>query len=345
MGLLDKIIGKTQRRRDTPARPDMQMQRVLDAYAALNPRPIETLSPEEARRQPTPADAVRSLLARTPAGENPTLGIATRDFEIPSANGPLKARLYGPRTDEANPDLKPVVVYFHGGGWVIADLDVYDSSPRGISRFADCIVVSCRYRQAPEHKFPAAHEDAFEAWKWVIEHAPAFGGDPSRVAIMGESAGGNLACATAMRARDEGVQAPCHQVLVYPVAGNDMTRPSYVENAMARPLNKAMMEWFVQHAFSEPEDLNDPRINLVEADLIGLPSATVILAEIDPLRSEGECLIDRLEQSGVDVRHKTFHGSTHEFFGMALVVPDAAAAQQFAAHELKRHFNAAILPI
>lgn len=345
MSILDKIIGKSERRRDHPARPDRPMQAVLDAHAALNPKPIELCTPEEARRQPTPADAVRSILARTPVGHDPSLGVATRDFEIPTANGLLAARLYGPGTGDETPGPMPVVVYFHGGGWVIADLDVYDASPRGMARFADCIVVSVHYRQAPEHRFPAAHEDAFEAWRWLVENAQAFGGDPSRIAIMGESAGGNLACATAIRARDEGVQTPCHQVLVYPVAGNDMARPSYIENATARPLNRAMMEWFVRHAFERPEDLNDPRVNLVEADLIGLPSTTVILAEIDPLRSEGECLIDRLEQSGVDVRHKTFHGSTHEFFGMALVVPDAAAAQQFAAHELKRSFGTAALPI
>jgi len=338
MGLLDKIIGKSERRRDHPAKADKAMQAVLDAYAALDPKPIELCTPEEARRQPTPADAVKSILARTPAGEDPSLGVETRDLEIPTPNGGLKARLYRPA--EATERL-PIVVYFHGGGWVIANLDVYDASPRGIAKSAGCLVVSVHYRQAPEHKFPAAHEDAFQAWKWVVDNAQDFGGDPSRVSIMGESAGGNLACATAIRARDEGVQTPCHQVLVYPVAGADMSRPSYVENATARPLNKAMMSWFIQHVFHDPAELEDPRINLVEADLIGLPSATVILAEIDPLRSEGECLIDRLEQAGVDVRHKTYHGSTHEFFAMALVVPDAAAAQQFAARELKRAWGEA----
>jgi acetyl esterase/lipase len=237
------------------------------------------------------------------------------------------------------------VVYFHGGGFVIADIDTYDGGARGVAKFADCIVLSCHYRQGPENRFPAAHEDAFAAWRWVTANAASFGGDPRKVAIMGESAGGNLACATAIRARDEGAQLPCHMVLVYPLAGTDMDTPSYVENATARPLSKPMMKWFVKHAFRDPAEAADPRINLVEAELAGLPSTTVILAEIDPLRSEGEQLAERLERAGVPVRHKTFHGSTHEFFGMGLVVPDAAAAQAFAAHELKRAFGTAILPI
>jgi acetyl esterase len=343
MSILDKLIGRSDRPRDKPAKPDLMMQKVLDAYAGLDPRPIETLSPQEARLQPTPADAVKKLLGSTRQSEDPTLGVVTRDFTIPGPGGELQARLYGPKSDD--PDVKPVVVYFHGGGWVIADLDVYDGGPRGVSRFADVIVVSVHYRQAPEHKFPAAHEDAFAAWKWVVENAASFGGDPSKIAIMGESAGGNLACATAIRARDEGVQAPCHMALIYPIAGNDLATLSYVENATAKPLSKPMMEWFIEHTFNDRSETEDPRINVVEADLIGLPSATVICAEIDPLRSEGELLAERLEQAGVEVRHKTFHGSTHEFFGMGLVVPDAAAAQTFVAHELKRAFGTAVLKV
>jgi acetyl esterase len=343
MSILDKIIGKSDRPRSGPAKADLMMQKVLDTYAGLGPKPIESLSPQEARQQPTPADAVKKLLGSSRESENPTLGVATRDFTIPGPGGPLQARLYGPKSD--SPDVKPVVVYFHGGGFVIADLDVYDGAPRGISRFADVIVVSVHYRQAPEHKFPAAHEDAFAAWTWVVENAASFGGDPSKIAIMGESAGGNLACATAIRARDEGVQPPCHMALIYPLAGNDMNTPSYLENATAKPLNKAMMQWFVEHTFNDKSETEDPRINLVEADLIGLPSATVVCAEIDPLRSEGELLAERLEQAGVEVRQKTFHGSTHEFFGMGLVVPDAAAAQTFVAHELKRAFGTAVLKV
>ena len=344
MSILDKLFGANDKPRTSPAKPDMPMQKVLDELASLGGKPIETLTPEEARLQPTPTDAVKNILRDTVKDQDASLGVTTTDITIPGAAGPLQARIYKPHAHSED-KLHPVVVYFHGGGFVIADLDVYDGGPRGVSRFADVLVISVHYRQAPEHKFPAAHDDAFAAWQWVIDNAQSFGGDPQKVAIMGESAGGNLACATAIRARDEGLQAPAHMVLVYPVAGNDMTTPSYVENATAKPLNKPMMEWFVKHTFNNVTETADTRLNLVEADLIGLPSATIILAEIDPLRSEGELLAERLEQAGVDVRHKTWNGSTHEFFGMGLVVPDAAAAQTFAAHELKRAFGTAILPI
>ena len=344
MSILDKIFGDDDKQRVTPAKPDIPMQHVLDHLARLNGKPIETLSPQEARLQPTPTDAVKAILRETIKDQDTTLGIQTRDITIDGAAGPLQARVYSPNLD--SDDLKPLVVYFHGGGFVIADLDVYDGGPRGVSRFADVVVLSIHYRQAPENRFPAAHEDAVAAWKWAVANAQTIGGDPRKIAVMGESAGGNLAINVSIAARDQGLPAPMHQVLVYPLVGNDLTNESYVENAEAKPLNKAMIEWFVKHTFNDPSETADPRVNVVgAADLRGLPSSTLIMAEIDPLRTEGQQLAEKLEAAGVDTRSKTFHGSTHEFFGMALVVPDAAVAQQFAAHELKRAFGTAILPI
>ncbi|WP_295169300.1 alpha/beta hydrolase [uncultured Brevundimonas sp.] len=345
MSIIDKLFGDNDKPRDTPAKADGPMQKVLDELASLGGKPIETLSPEEARLQPTPTDAVKSLLRKDGKDPSDDMGVKTSDITIPGAAGAIQARIYKPH-DHSEDKLHPVVVYFHGGGFVIADLDVYDGGPRGVSKMADVIVVSVHYRQAPEHHFPAAHDDALAAYRWVLENAQTFRGDPQKVAVMGESAGGNLAIGVSMMARDAGLPAPKHQVLVYPVAGVDMDNESYVENADAKPLNKPMMKWFVKHIFANEADAQDPRINIVEkANLSGLPSTTVICAEIDPLRTEGELLAEKLEQAGVDVRHKTFNGSTHEFFGMAAVVPDAAAAQTFAAHELKRAFGTAILPI
>ena len=345
MSIIDKLFGDNDKPRDTPAKADGPMQKVLDELASLGGKPIETLSPQEARQQPTPTDAVKSLLRKDGKDPSDDMGVKTSDITIPGAAGPIQALIYKPH-DHSEDKLHPVVVYFHGGGFVIADLDVYDGGPRGVSKMADVIVVSVHYRQAPEHHFPAAHDDALAAYRWVLENAQTFRGDPQNVAVMGESAGGNLAIGVSMMARDAGLAAPKHQVLVYPVAGVDMDNESYVENADAKPLNKPMMKWFVKHIFANEADAQDPRINIVEkANLSGLPSTTVICAEIDPLRTEGELLAEKLEQAGVDVRHKTFNGSTHEFFGMAAVVPDAAAAQTFAAHELKRAFGTAILPI
>jgi len=344
MSIIDKIFGTDDEKREGPAKADGPMQKVLDELASLGGKPIETLSPEEARRQPTPTDAVKSLLRKDGKNPDDDMGVKTTDITIPGAAGPIQARIYKPH-DHSEDKLHPVVVYFHGGGFVIADLDVYDGGPRGVSKMADVIVVSVHYRQAPENKFPAAHEDAVAAYKWVLDNAQTFHGDPQKVAVMGESAGGNLAINVSIAARDQGLKAPLHQVLVYPLVGNDLNTPSYIENADAKPLNKPMIEWFVKHTFNSEAETADPRVNVVDADLSRLPSSTVILAEIDPLRSEGETLAERLEAAGSDVRHKTFHGSTHEFFGMATVVPDAAVAQTFAAHELKRAFGTAILPI
>ena len=287
MSILDKIFGNDDQPRTTPAKPDMMMQKVLDTLAELGGKPIETLSPEEARRQPTPTDAVKKILRETIKDEDPTLGIQTRDIMIDGAAGPLQARVYSPERD--GDDLKPLVVYFHGGGFVIADLDVYDGGPRGVSRFADVVVLSVHYRQAPENKFPAAHDDAVAAYKWALANAQSIGGDPRKVAVMGESAGGNLAINVSIAARDQGFQAPLHQVLVYPLVGNDLNNESYVENATAKPLNKPMIEWFVKHTFASEAETADPRVNVVgAADLSRLPSSTVITAEIDPLRTEGK---------------------------------------------------------
>ncbi len=345
MSILDKILGKEDAPRDQPAKADGPMQNVLDALASLGGKAIETLTPQEARLQPTPTDAVKSLVVKAGGDPNADLGVKTTDISIPGPAGAIQARVYKPH-EHSEDKLHPVVVYFHGGGFVIADLDVYDGGPRGVSKMADVIVVSCHYRQAPEHKFPAAHEDAVAAYKWVLDNAQSFNGDPQKIAVMGESAGGNLAINVAIAARDQGLQAPLHQVLVYPLVGKDLDNESYRENATAKPLNKPMIEWFVKHTFNDAGETADPRVDVVgAADLSGLPSTTVICAEIDPLRTEGELLAERLEEAGVDVRHKTFHGSTHEFFGMATVLPDAIAAQTFAAHELKRAFGTAILPI
>jgi acetyl esterase/lipase len=325
------------------AEPDGDMAKVLEAFAELDPQPIETLTPEAARAQPTPADAAMAILRRRKVDRVADLAVVTRDIVIPGPAGDIQARLYGPKSLGDGHKVLPVVVYFHGGGWVIADLDTYDSSPRAIARFGNCIVVSCHYRQAPEHPFPAAHEDAFAAYQWVRANAASFDGDPDKVAVMGESAGGNLAINVCIAARDQGVTPPDYQVLVYPVAGADMTTPSYVENAHAKPLNKAMMEWFVTHTFEDPSQARDPRIDLVKADLSNLPDATVICAQIDPLRSEGEALAERLEAAGSEVRHHTFKGVTHEFFGMGLVVKDAALAEMMVAHNLSRAFKSPLV--
>ena len=320
-----------------PPAADAQMQAVLDQLTKLGGKPIETLLPEEARKQPSPADAVRALLESQGKPTTPEAVAKVVERTFPGPGGAVPIRVYIP----AGQGPFPVVLYIHGGGWVIADLDTYDASPRAIANAAKAIVVSTHYRQAPEHKFPAAHEDTLAAYEWVLANAAKFGGDPKRIALVGESAGGNMAANIAIAARDKKLQAPLHQVLVYPVANNDMNAPSYVENANAKPLNKAMMEWFVKHTFASPDQTADPRIALAKrTDLAGVAPATIVLAQIDPLRSDGEALAAALRAAGVPVTVQRYDGVTHEFFGMGAAVDKAKAAQQMVGEQLRKSFEA-----
>ncbi len=314
------------------AQADTDMKRVLNAFADLNPKPIESLSAQDARRQPSPADGVKAVLKSEGKSDAPLPGVTAQDIKVPGAGGELPARIYKP--DGVTGPL-PVILYFHGGGFVIADLDTYDATPRSMAKLANSLVISAHYRQAPEHKFPAAHDDSVAVYKWVLQNAAVQGGDPQRISVMGESAGGNLAINVAMAARDQKLQMPVHQVLIYPVAGVDMATPSYVANADAKPLNKAMMGWFFEQVIAKPEDKSSPMLDVVgKAKLDNLPATTIITAEIDPLRSEGQALAEKLKSAGVSVEARDYQGATHEFFGMAAVVNDAADAQAYAARRL-----------
>ena len=320
----------------TPAKPESDMQAVLDQLGSLKPRPLETLTPAEARKQPTPKDAVVALLMSQGKPTTPDASVATKDTMIPGPGGKLPVRIYTPK-DASGP--LPVVVYYHGGGWVIADRNVYDAGARAISKDANAIVVSVDYRLAPEHKFPAAHDDAFAAYQWALANAAKIGGDPNRVATAGESAGGNLAVATAMAARDKGVKLPVHVLAVYPIAGTDTTTASYVENASAKPLSRPAMVWFLNNYTRSAADWQDPRINLVRADLKRLPPVTIITDQIDPLRSEGQVLAQKLKEAGVAVDSRNYDGVTHEFFGMGAVLDKARDANQYGADGLKKGFG------
>jgi acetyl esterase len=318
----------------SPAKPNADMQKVLTELGALGGKPIETLTPAEARQQPTPTDAVQQVLKKEGKSIVPEAVAQIRDIVIPTAAGNLPARVYSP----SGKGPFPVTVYYHGGGWVIGSLDVYDSSPRAMVNLANTIVVSVAYRLSPESKFPAAHDDAFAAYMWTVQNAASLNGDPKKVAVMGESAGGNLAVNVSIMARDQKQQLPVYQVVVYPIASGDMTSQSYKTYASAKPLNQPMMAWFFDKYLRTPADLKDPKIDLLNADLKGLPSTTLITAQIDPLNSEGVELGKRLKAAGVRVDAKNYAGVTHEFFGMGAAVPEAKDAEQFAAGGLKTAF-------
>jgi acetyl esterase len=309
------------------------MARVLEALSALEPKPIESCTVEEARAQPTAADAVAAVMKAD--GISPEVpGVTTRDVTYPGATGERAARIYTPEGDGPF----PVVLYFRGGGFVIASLDVYDATPRAMAAKTGAIFVSADYAMGPEHKFPAPHDDAFAAYRWVLETATSFGGDPSRIALMGESAGGNLAVNVAIDARDHGVQAPLAQILVYPLASTNLMQASDLQNANAKPLNVSMLPWFMDKLLANPGDMKSPLLNLVAADLRDLPTTTIINAGIDPLESDGEKLAKRLRDAGNRVTNTIYPGTTHEFFGMALVVKAAAEAQALATAQLHEAF-------
>ena len=316
-------------------KPDPQMQAVLDALAKLGPKPLETLTPEEARKQPGPPDAVKAVLKAKGKGTDPEPVGGVKDVKFMSGKVELPARVYTPKGDGPF----PVLVYWHGGGFVIADIDAYDASCRALCNAANCLVVSCEYRHAPEHPHPAQGEDAFAAYQWVLKNAADWKGDTKRVAVGGESAGGNLAANVSIMARDKKVQAPVYQLLVYPVTDNNLDTDSYKAYADAKPLNMAMMKWFFAHTLGNQTPGQVKSAFPLKAVLTGLPPATVITAEIDPLRDDGKNYADALTKAGVKVAHKNFEGVTHEFFGMGAVVDKGKEAVAFAAEGLKTGFG------
>lgn len=306
-----------------------EMQTVIEQLTAMSgPTPMSKLTPAEARKAPSATDATMAVMQKFNVPTPPVTADTMSRMLMPG----VKVRIYTPKGATGT---LPVIVYYHGGGWVIANLDTYDPSVRALVEQTGAIVVSVAYRQAPENKFPTAHNDSFAAYQWTLKNAASFKGDPARVAVAGESAGGNLACAVSMMARDKKVPMPKHQLLVYPIAGYDMNTPSYLANTQTKPLNKDLMAWFFTHYLRTPADGKSPMIDLVHANLKGLPPTTLITDQYDPLMSEGKMLADNLQKAGVPVKYQNYEGVTHEFFGMAAVVPEAKQAQALASGELK----------
>jgi acetyl esterase/lipase len=322
----------------TMERADKDMARVIKKLMDLGAKPIGTQSVEETRKGPTPADAVKAVLkdeGKDPSAVMAQMKVKKQDMTYPTGGGTQAVRIYTPEGQVPQGGF-PVIVYYHGGGWVIADIDTYEASAMALAHKVNAIVASVEYRHAPENKFPAQHEDANAAYKWVLDNAGQWNGNPRRIAVAGESAGGNLAVNVAIAARDQNMQMPAYVVSVYPIAGTDTNTPSYQKNANAVPLSKPAMEWFFKNTVSKPEDMQDPRLDLVgKANLKGLPPTLVITDEIDPLMSEGSTLASKLKQAGVETKHQNFEGATHEFFSMGAVVKDGERAEDLAAKELK----------
>jgi len=320
---------------------DAQMKTVLDALVSFHNPPLDSVDPQVARNLPSFADAVQKVRAdQGKPGREAVGGVS--QLLIPGPAGQMLGRVYQPA--DAPKGLLPLIVYFHGGGFVIADLATYDASPRALANAAKAIVVSIAYRQAPENPFPAAVDDAYAATQFLLTNAGAVGGDPRKVAVLGESAGGNLATVVCLRAKALGGKQPVHQVLVYPVATfapDAAAMTSITKFADAIPLSAGALAWFGKYYLADPTAATNPEVSpLLAPDLSGLPSATVIAAEIDPLQSQGKRYADALTKAGVTADYHLYKGVTHEFFGMGAVVDKAKDAERTAAAALTKAFAA-----
>ena len=337
-----KVSGKKQRlATDASGLLDPQAQAIVDAHSSLEPQPFEILEPSQARRQPGPKQAVQKVMADKGL-EGPEQVGSVEDLSIPDgAGGQQRLRVYRPQgvTDGA-----PIVMWIHGGGWVLFDIDDhYDDSCRGLCNKTGAIVVTPDYRKAPEAVFPASHDDVLAAYRWTVANAASLGGDPSRIAIGGESVGGNMGPATVLQLASAGEALPSAVVAVYPLTTGEQFGASMDDAADGRPLNRALLSWMAMHAFEgQPDAAKDPRIDLLgwsTEQLAQLPPTLVITDERDVLRSQGEQFARNLEAAGVQTTHRHYDGVMHEFFGAAAVLDKAEQAQQAAADHLLRAFG------
>ena len=305
---------------------DPQAQNILDQMAALGLPPNHTVSPEEARA---------NMLAR-PRPEGPEVA-KVEDRTIANGNFQVPVRIYTP----AGSGPFPVLSWFHGGGWVIGNLETADATARHLAVGAGCVVVSVDYRLAPEAKFPVPFDDCYAATQWIVQNAASINVDPSRIAVGGDSAGGNLAAGICLAAKDRGGLPIAFQLLVYPVTAVDFSTGSYKQNADGYLLTMDGMKWYWNHYLSSDADASNPyAAPLAAKDLSGLPPALVITAEFDPLRDEGEAYAKKLQDAGVDATATRYDGMIHGFFGMSAVLDKGAQALAQASSALMAAFAA-----
>ena len=279
------------------------------------------------------------------------------DSAVPGPAGDIPVRIYRPRDGSGSPlrgvapgagegagapsgrGDPPILVYYHGGGWVIGDLDTHDYACRELSVGAGCIVVAVDYRLAPEAQFPAAVDDSWAALQWVAANAESLGGDPARIAVGGDSAGGNLSAVMSLLARDNGGPALAFQLLVYPAVDMEFSRPSIDENADGYVLTKDHMIWFRGHYLRSDADRADFRASpLLAADHSGLPPALVVTAEFDPLRDEGRDYAEKLQAAGVEATLSNYEGQIHVFFQLSPILDGGRRAVDEACAALRGAF-------
>ena len=304
---------------------DQQARRVLDQLAALGLPPNHTVSPQQARIN----------MNSRPQSAGPEVA-RVEDRAIPGPGPDVPVRIYTP--DGRGPF--PVLVWFHGGGWVVGDLDTADGTARRLTAQTGCVVVSVDYRLAPEARFPAAAEDCYAVTQWVATNAAGIDADPGRIAVGGDSSGGNLAAVVSLMARDRGVSPPVFQLLVYPVIARDFDTGSYRQNGEGYGITRDSMKWYWDLYLTEDADASNPyAVPLLANDLSGLPPALVITAEFDPLCDEGEAYAQCLQEAGVAVTYSRYDGMIHGFFGMPAFIDRGRIAVGEASAALKAAFS------
>jgi len=294
---------------------DPTFQIMLDSLGGVDAPDLADLTIDEARSL---SDGLGAL------DGSPEPVDHVEDRTIPGPGGDITVRVYRPEGDGSIPGI---LLWFHGGGWVLGDLDSTDGMARKLANGSDAVVVSVAYRLAPEHQFPAGLDDCWTALQWVSEHGDELGGDPTRLAVSGDSAGGNLAALVAIKARDAGGPTLRHQVLVYPITDLTMSSASMDENGRGYMLTKRSMQWFTDFYLGPHGDAKDPMASPLYADdLTGLAPATVITAGYDPLRDEGEAYAEALGQAGVPTHVERYDTMIHGFMSMASISPVADRA-------------------
>jgi acetyl esterase len=287
-------------------------------------KPLHEMTPEEARGL---GGAWLELY-----GSGPEVG-SVSDDAVPVEGGEVPVRIYQPAGA-----ARALIVYYHGGGWVIGALDEFDVLARQLVDRTGATVVLVDYRLAPEHRYPVAAEDSWAALVWIADHLEELAGSRVPLIVAGDSAGGNLSAIVAQRAKAEGGPEISLQVLVYPVTDADLDNASYTDPANQLLLSRDGMIWFWDHYAPDPEDRKNPDASPLRADdLSGLPPAVVLTAEHDPLRDEGEAYADKLRAAGVPVQHQRFDGQMHAFFTMVNVLPGAAAGMDYVVGHIDRH--------
>ncbi len=319
---------------------DADMHTVVQYFDIFRGTPIIDLTPQDARQQISIQDTAKLIARYTGDQLAPTpVGKVYDQVAITGIDGhQIPARVYMPIGPAPASGYYPVVLYFHGGGFVIATIDTYDESARNLANKANAIVVSVEYRKGPEQPFPDALRDADSSYPWVVNNIRMYGGNPNKIALAGESAGGNLATEVALHVRGTSLPKPVYQLLIYPVTSANVNQQSdKLYTSPLLPLNTPALPYFFK--YYNPNNITNQDIQPINADLRGLPPTTILAAQFDPLVSDGEVYATKLAAAGVKVDYQFYTGVTHEFFGLGSEVAKARTAEAYAGTVLAAAFK------